>query len=523
MPKKTPKGFTLVEMLVATALVVLMMMMFAQIFQTAGGLVSNQKGMAQQDQNVRTLTILLRGDVSQRTFREVIPFYPGQDTQDTDDYKSALRQGFFSISENDPDDGTDDVLHLTIKVDEGEVRTGSPQLPFSGRAALIRTADPGAITPIPSDPPDGSIDSAAEGAIYLYGDPNDPSVLPNNDQPEFDDGQLTLNGTGSSRFMEVCWFLRNGVLYRRAFLIRERYADVVDDTLSQPINSNGLRFIPGTIPLRMSLRRTPGITAAASFRRDFDYSAYYEPTNPNPGGLRFHDVSSLINAYGPPPATNPNLLNMPASLGLPFLRFGSSTNRASTGITSLVIQGPRENLTAGTTNNLTNKQNYIGRFTHRETSHSNFDYPGNVGGGDPFNDSTALTLTNGEVVEFVSTTERFRRGEDIVMTNVHSFDIQVWDDTLRAFVNLGGGGTGRYGTTANTDYGNRYDTWHPGTPGVQMPPTPFPDQASLPGGLAPVLGSADEVPLEAIRIQIRFYDIGSDSMRDLTFTFPLNP
>ncbi len=67
------RGFTLVEMMVATALVVVMMLMFAQVFQTAGGLVSNQKGLAENDQSERTLTILLRGDVAQRTFRDVVP------------------------------------------------------------------------------------------------------------------------------------------------------------------------------------------------------------------------------------------------------------------------------------------------------------------------------------------------------------------------------------------------------------------------------------------------------------------
>lgn len=495
---KKSRGFTLVEMLVATALVVLMMLMFAQVFQTASGLVSNQKGMAEQDQNVRTLTILLRGDMQSRTFKDVIPFYPGQDTEDATSYKPERRRGFFSISENDADDVTDDVLHLTIQMDE---QAESP-LQFYGKASLIRRAG----TNIPADPPDADIDSTAEADLYLHGD---MSNLPNNDQPEFDDGQLSLNGTGSSRFAEVCWFLRNGTLYRRTLLIRDRYANPIN-TDTQPTNSSGARFIPDDYTIA---NVPPAVSASGEFWRDFDYSAYHEPSTVSAGGFRFHNVDSLVNSSGSIPAPNPNLLNLPASLGLPFLRFGSSTSRASVTGGTLVIQEPRELLTPG------DKAAYIGRFTHQETAHSAFDYPGSLNGGDPFNDSTSLTVASGAVTEFSG--ETFRRGEDIVMTNVHAFDIQVWDDTLNQFVNLGHGGTGRYAETANDDFGNSYDTWHPGTSAVQTPIPPYPNPFPLIGGAPPQPGSPEEVPLKAVQIQVRFYDVGSDSTRDLTFTFPL--
>ena len=75
----------------------------------------NQKGLAENDQNVRTMTTLLRGDISQRTFRDVVPFQPGDDTRnDITPSCFQFRRGFFSISENDPDNPADDVLHLTI-------------------------------------------------------------------------------------------------------------------------------------------------------------------------------------------------------------------------------------------------------------------------------------------------------------------------------------------------------------------------------------------------------------------------
>lgn len=474
-------GFTLVEMLVATALVVLMMLLFAQVFQIAANLIGNQKGMAELDQSVRSATILLRGDIDHRTFRVVVPFEPTSDVVPDDSFK----RGFFSISENDPNDGTDDVLHLTIQINEdGE---GSPELPYSGKAALLRRADP--VNGIQSTPDDAAITAQADAETYL---------LANTDQPEFDDGQLIVNGTGSSRYAEVAWFLRNGTLYRRQLLIREGY-DREDTTDPQPVNAAGERFVPGDYTAANVPPAASWHNASGEFWRDFDYSAYHEPAIDSPGGLRFHSFESLINSNDVTQAINPNLLDLPASLGIPFLRFGSSTNRASIINNAIQIQGPREMLAVG------DKSTWIGRFTHQETSHSDFDYPGNRNGGDPFNDAVPLAMANGLVSEFSA--EKFRRGEDIMMTNVHSFDIQVWDDSLRRFVDLGNG-SGDYAASANSEFGNRYDTWHPNQ---DMPAPPF----------LPLDADGTPKPLRAIKIDIRFYDVSSDSMRDLTFTFPL--
>ena len=51
-------GFTLVEMLVSVACVLLMMSMFAQIFQMATGSLSQQRGLAENDQKARMITPL---------------------------------------------------------------------------------------------------------------------------------------------------------------------------------------------------------------------------------------------------------------------------------------------------------------------------------------------------------------------------------------------------------------------------------------------------------------------------------
>ncbi len=532
-----PLGFTLVEMLVATALVVVMMLLFAQVFQTASGLISNQKGMAELDQNVRTMTTLLRGDIGQRTFRDIVPFPsgPGVDTN-THPELMPLRRGFFYIAENDFDNPADDVLHLTIKVDEGEVHQGAAQLPFSGKAVLLRRPQ----NATPPGPLNSAIDTLVERNNYLYGTNTQPSSL---NQPEFDDGQLTINGTGSSRYAEVCWFLRNGTLYRRMMLIREPYVTNPGGT-EQPEDANKNRMIAAdaTFLGSYTAANLPPIPdsngsywqdAVGRFWYDFDYSAFHDPVAFGGNGLTFHTVTDALDN-----STSSKSLGafpgIPPSLGIPCLRFGNSIRRAKP--TNNAAVPPREFL-VGTSPGNYNPATFIGRFTLQETAHSNFTYPSIDPGatGGPFQDSTVLTLgANGLVSQYSN--QAGRRGEDIVMTNVHSFDIQVWDDGLSipAWVNLGNNsGAGYYSASANKNratYGNRYDTWNPnldfnlsGNPPYRPVPV-NPVDVNGDGTITNAdldFGSVNEVPLKAIRIHIRFYDQGSDQMRDMTFTFPL--
>src|SRR5262245_23723803 len=64
-------GFTLVEMLVAVGLVVMMMTLFAQIFSMCTGTMATQKGISENDQRVRMVSTLLRGDLKNRTMVDV--------------------------------------------------------------------------------------------------------------------------------------------------------------------------------------------------------------------------------------------------------------------------------------------------------------------------------------------------------------------------------------------------------------------------------------------------------------------
>jgi len=534
-------AFTLIEMLVSVALVLLIMSIFAQIYQIAGGALIRQKGMAENDQRSRLLTTLIKGDLAQRTFRDLKPYTPGQDTTAPGSQGIAGRDGYFSISENVVGDPTDDVLQLTINTTPLDPNDPEPPPLFGAATLLVDPADPVWTAPVTmAGDLDGDSDVDDDDyALYLLNNLVSPNDRRN--QAEMDDGAVAvsgttvtgaLNSTGSARTAEVVFFLRNNNLIRRVLLIRDAYAG----SGNVPPFTAATDYLPTTDPVDP----TTDIAQRGSgeFWRDFDYSAYYEPLGAAGLLARFHDQNSLINDST---ATGvATLQNLPVSLGVPFLRFGNSVNSGPGA-------EPREYI------DMDASVDFIGRYTMRETSHSIFGYPGRIDAlGDPFDRTDTLpaelTLTNGEVEEYAD--EPYRVSEDVLMTDVHEFDIKVWDEAITdgafapQFLDLGHGLGGDYGTADPlAGYGNRYDTWHPHAemddgiliddddPGVPPYRPVSNGDDGLPGdatidddllngiddaGELGFLGTDDEIPLRAIQIRIRFLDRSSGRTRQLT-------
>lgn len=489
-------GFTLVELLVVAGLTVMMMSMFATVFQLATGSITTQRGIAENDQRARTLTIVMRGDLEHRTFKRLVP-YSDETTNAAEVAQFPVlldfddRKGYFYISENDPDVDTDDVLQFTVELDDDEF--------FYGRSWDLRRL-------------------------------TDQTAYHRN-QPEWDDGRPG-DDTGNSKYAEVSYFLRNGVLYRRVLLVRDvggtRDGSGPNDGF-QPEDNNGNDFFnpdnDGMSPLPQEYTR--------NFWEDFDYSAHYD-TVLSPARATFKGSASLDNIG----ATE--FLNRP--LGVPKHRFGHHHTNGT----------PREY------GDSTVASTFIGRYTHEETSSADFGYPARIpSGGSPMDDGTAITLTNGVVQEYAGGS---RRAEDILMTNVHSFDIKVWDDAINQFVDIGSssipvGGIFAAGNNQNSSYGpkasgnNVFDTWHPridldnDATGTPFEPAPYrPDLKGPDGewggpgdddgdGLANDLdpdeygfvGSDDFVGLRGIQVTLRYYDISSSQLRQLTLVHSLLP
>lgn len=429
-------GFTLVEMLVAVALVLLLMSMFAQVFQIAGNTMSKQRGIAENDQRSRTLQNVIKGDLDKRTFRLVVPWV-NQENGQLPEAEGPQRQGYLYISENDPASETDDFLQLTVSAN---VITKQKDFePFTGKATLIGYQTVNSMASGYLDPTDPDFQQLKNRRLY-----NQPN------QPEADDGRTTLeDGTATSSAAEVAYFLRNGNLYRRVLLIREPLPSVgaADSQPRFKLNNNNLwnafDYTSDPQPNLATYWET------RNFWNDFDFSAVPVQFDSDPRYYaKFHGVDDLNNA-----STNTQF-----PLGRPSWRFGHHTRWGRS----------RELDRADANPNF-----FVGRLTHEETSHSNLTYPHGYAGAiaDPMAIAYADSNGNG-VIDGLEGGPR--RAEDLLMPNVHSFDIKVWDDLANRFVDIGGpdaiyysqayrssSGGETYGPSQNNTFNNVFDTWHP--------------------------------------------------------------
>ena len=399
-------GFTLVEMLVALALVMLMMSMFATIFQMATGSATKQRIIAESDQRSRQLTTILRADFAKRSFRNTFPFLPNEDPTQTR-VPFAARTGYIYISCNNVPSVQDDIIQFTV--DARQVQTNPDDSRFYGASALLF---------------DG---------IYGTIDGTNPSLPYNHNQPEADDAELVQNGTSSSDAAEISLFLRGGNLIRRIMLIREPLPFAGDDLLTQPMSVYGNPYFL-TTATSQSGSGLPEFYLAANplvpqndFWRYFDFSAV--PTNMAdiPNGVTFLGIDDLSNEG---PATT-------ASFGRPNFRFGFNP------VTGLSRE--HEGIAAGAS--------FMGRYLQAETSanflsvpqptgpnqNEDFNWPcqsSSIGNPNDVLNPVTLNAATGNLNEFDGPLGRggVRRVEDVLMSNVREFKIELWDSRLERWV-----------------------------------------------------------------------------------------
>ena len=175
-PRSPRRGVTLIEMLVTVTLLVLMMTALVQIFSAATGAVSAARSYQELDGSLRQLDSMIRTDLQGVTARMTPPLNPEDNL------------GYFEYGENQFADlqgeDSDDYVRFTARAPAGQF--------FTGRIYL---SPPSALVPL----------TTAQQTLYL--------------------GQQPI--TITSEAAEIIYFLRNGNLYRRVFLIApERQSQV---------------------------------------------------------------------------------------------------------------------------------------------------------------------------------------------------------------------------------------------------------------------------------------------------------
>jgi prepilin-type N-terminal cleavage/methylation domain-containing protein len=455
------RGFTLVEMLVSVALVLLLMTLFAQVFQIAGGSISTQRGIMENDQRARTAQILLTGDLNKRTFRFVVPYAFNENTGAPE---AALqkRQGYFYISENRTANDTDDCLCFTV--DARNTADSPDTLDYFGRA-LPLWPDP---IPLGGTPPQvpGSVPVQFRDDYFFRQNLN---------QPETDDSRLDYNLSATSPAAEVCYFLRNGNLYRRVLLLRQATSvATATHNAQQPQDQRGNRFLARWYNLAQfgTTYRYPATFATsfddmgnsqgtpANFWRHFDYSAHPGMTDDGAmppqylyDGVEFNGTASLQMPYTIQtfpytafalPFVPSGEFRPPTEIAYPANRFGHSPINplplsVSPGPFRYPFGGqPREHGSTG------GVRWWVGRPTMEETSRGVFQYPmlvhalpnSTADASNPFNEATVWEDADGDSVIDAYVGGPWR-GEDLLLTNVHAFDIKVWDETLGQFADVG--------------------------------------------------------------------------------------
>jgi type II secretory pathway pseudopilin PulG len=429
-------GFTLVEMLVSVALVVLMMGIFASAFQIATGVMLRQRGVAENDQRARSIVTMLQGDLQKRTYRQrsdavthtlfsggtpleinvantanrnalgIVPLHPDYFIDGIGGKGRAVdaerERGYLYISENDPANDADDVIQFTVDANNTEL-ANSDTTPYTGRARPL------------------GLSWAAGSAINV-------------DQPIWDDGigfkildDGTVlpftgedTGTSDSSYAEVSVFLRNGNLMRRVLLIREPGIDSPPGPTGEEEQPTAdtpavTEFIPGNYTGTEDL--SPTVPGGSDFWNDHDFSA--TRLDAPSVRMRFNVASDLDNSTIFTSGVRPN------ALGNPQNRFGHDP-------ATDVLQGrPKEHFRPD------RPDLYFGRYTHEETSHAAFQFPGTPGPL-PFSPTAFVPI---DALPVDGTIDQFaggpRQGEDILMTNVHAFDIKGWDAALGDWADMG--------------------------------------------------------------------------------------
>ena len=506
-------GFTLVEMLVSVALVLLMMLMFTEIFQLLSGSMTTQRGISENDQRERLLVNLFQSDLDNRTFQYLLPFTqnkaftslpmiePPPEDPRSYQYRKTERLGYFYISENDVNDDTDDFLQFTVSRFADPNQKDDTEDFYYGKSDMDQPNIPSA-------------------ALQLSAHPN---------QPDADDGRIIADGTSQSSAAEVSYFLRGSNLYRRVLLIREPLT-ITGVTTSQPETATGVPFFLRSSSGSPSPLYGESVDSRHNFWRDFDFSACRAEAIPSGSGVyyaRFHDLSELENIDSSASSYFP--------LGNPRFRFGFNhlTGLSREFMTSTAPSSP-------------SLPTFIGRFTHEETSHQDFNYPQDLlpasigGGGNPMDASGPNLLVDYETRVVQGLEDGDRRSEDLVLSNVRSFDIKVFDDLKGDFVDIGRFADGRFGTNSgsitdpkqntvhgNATYKNVFDTWHPNASVGSEPNPPYPLLADDTAAAAPVydLDNQSTVhvpkPLSAIRIVVRYEDPSSGQLRQMTLIHSL--
>ena len=369
--KDRRNGFTLVEVLVASALILMIMLILIQVFAAASGAASLSRNLRESDQRAATALSILRSDLEGVTLVPNPPHDPEKE------------EGYFEIEENslmdfELEDG-DDVLAFTTRREGGAM--------FQGRYG------------------------------YAFG------VNQNGD----------LRGTPKttqSDTAEVIYFLRDQTLYRRQLLVVSSQPEVSHYPRSMYSVSFG--GSPDSTNIWRVARDPDGNGALKpySWYHWFDISAHMSlPPGPAGGSFDPFTTEPIVNTLKSLTKRENRYAHFPYHYPHRAVGYRDRGN-SSWPVENLFHQDNDFNGNTPRRDTVRRSERWFGRPTLRETAHPLWDLPGGFGTFGQFESEMPRDDGSGFIYPYtpvpkINVTERI--SEDMLLANVLSFDIKVYD------------------------------------------------------------------------------------------------
>ena len=372
-------GFTLVEMLVALAITLLLMISVATIFSSVSDSIRDGRTTIEMSDRLRGVQNRLRADLEGVTVITIPPRRPEND------------EGYLEIIEGPMG---------PVVIPGAFLSGGEYELEFAGLIAPTNEDADGDGKP----DPDTTVGDLDDVLMFTTRNLREPFI-----------GRFA-GGTQESRVAEVAWFVRGTTLYRRVLLVKLRFV---------------LPGNPTPVPL-------PLAASGPNFYADYDISVHEEghatyDRSPSPGTHRLvantlGDLTKRENRYGHQPYAFPHDARFWHRLGLPTLRECSSagwpfpwTDNAPTQVTPLYY-GDSKSILIGPTG-----PTVVDILGGTQSGLSRID----LIGPDQFDAWTNPHPWTDHVDPITGTLQsygdRTRVAEDVILTNVLSFDVKVWD------------------------------------------------------------------------------------------------
>lgn len=445
-PRRRRIGFTLIEVMIATALTLILMALVVQVFAMVGAAASDTREVLQVTDRLRSTKLTLQSDLANLTAPMLPPLKPEQGN------------GYFEYIEGPAGPVR---LGSTIAVNIDELNNSGNPLPDTS------VGDPDDILMFTARNEEKPFYGRYR-ELFDYGVPGNPNYR-------------IIDGTTNSHFAEIAWFVRGNTLYRRTLLVKPE--------IKLGANTGPLLTSPSYWPA-MPWTPTSTWTYDISFYDKFDISVHPEggpyDLRPSMAGsmpvLKSNTLADLTrreNRYGHQPWLYPYDVRFWGAMGLPTLRECTFyTNLLSTS-TPAVSRWPFPLFAPGVTTNMWGSAQFNGNppatpvnsaalpLIYPYTSNTSYQPTTTLNSTNPFVPYLNLTLaagqyfdawvnpfpwqqvnpTNGAISAFSSASQpnldgSTRVSDDVILTNVISFDVKAWDPTAPMLIDTAGAAGG---------------------------------------------------------------------------------